>query len=131
MPSGYSGTPLPKKLGIKEDTVVGLFGAPAGFEATLGALPTGAVCKASPHGQCDLLIWFPRSTSDLERRAAVMQKRVGPGGIWIAWPKQASDIETDLTREEVRRVGLAHALVDYKVAALDEDYSGLKFARRK
>jgi len=130
MPAGYSGTPLPRKLGIKENTSVGLFGAPAGFEKTLGSLPPGAVCRSAPRARSELILWFPRSVRDLERRVLAMRKRTGPGGLWIAWPKQASGIETDLTREEVRRVGLANGLVDHKVAAIDDEYSGLKFALR-
>jgi hypothetical protein len=128
--AGYSGTPLPKKLGIKPGLTVGLVGAPKGFEKTLGQLPENVILRRPARGRCDLLIWFPTSRKNLERRVAKMGATTGPGGIWIAWPKQASGVETDLTQTEVRRAGLDHGLVDYKICAIDATWSGLKFARR-
>lgn len=129
--AGYSGTPLPKKLGIKANYAVALPGAPSGFEAQLGSLPEGVVLRRQLRGRCDLIIWFARSRSELTRRVKHMGRRAGSGGLWIAWPKQASGVASDLTQAEVRREGLAAGLVDYKVAAIDETWSGLKFARRK
>lgn len=129
--AGYSGTPLPKKLGIKPGTVVGLLGAPEGFEEVLGELPEGAVLRRGARGRCELLLWFARSSRDLQSRIERMAERTGPGGVWILWPKQASGVATDLTQAEVRRTGLANGLVDYKIAAIDATWSGLRFARRK
>jgi hypothetical protein len=128
--AGYSGTPLPKKLGIKAGFTVGLIGAPKDFEKTLGQLPEEVTLRRPARGRCDLLIWFPVSKKDLERRVEKMGAATGPGGIWIAWPKQASGVETDLTQTEVRRAGLDHGLVDYKICAIDATWSGLKFAKR-
>lgn len=128
--AGYSGTPLPKKLGIKPGFTVGLIGAPKDFEKTLGQLPEGVTLRRPARGRCDLLIWFPASRKDLERGVEKMGAAAGPGGIWIAWPKQASGVATDLTQTAVRGAGLDHGLVDYKICAIDATWSGLKFARR-
>ena len=129
--AGYSGTPLPKKLGIKDASVVVLAGAPKGFEKTLGKLPPGVTFKRQARGRCDLVIWFPKSAKDLKARVRQMRKLIGDGGLWIAWPKQASGVKTDLNGNLVRKTGLDNGLVDYKVCAIDETYSGLKFARRR
>jgi len=129
--AGYSGTPLPKKLGIKPGSVVALLGAPAGFDKTLGPLPEGAVLRTRVSGRTDLILWFTRRSKVLEGRVKRMAAGVGPGGLWILWPKQASGTPSDLTQAVVRRIGLASGLVDYKVCAVDATWSGLKFARRK
>ncbi|NIM49140.1 MAG: DUF3052 family protein [Gemmatimonadales bacterium] len=129
--AGYSGTPLPRKLGIKPSSIVALVGAPAGFEDTLGALPHGVALRKRASSRNDLIIWFTRSRRDLERRIERMAALVGRGGMWITWPKKGSPITSDLTQAEVRKAGLAAGLVDYKVCAIDTTWSGLKFARRK
>jgi CheY-like chemotaxis protein len=128
--AGYSGTPLVKKLGIKPGGTVSLVGSPPDFDTALGALPDGVtlrrrLCSA------DLIIWFTRSRAELDRRIGGIATKVGDGGLWIAWPKRASGVDTDLTQNDVRRVGLANGLVDYKICAIDATWSGLKFARRK
>lgn len=128
--AGYSGTPLPKKLGIKEGMRVATVGAPADFGDTLGTLPSGAQLHNGSRATGDLIIWFVRSAAELRRRIRAMAARV-TGGLWIAWPKQASGVPTDVTQALVRDTGLSHGLVDYKIAAIDETWSGLKFARRK
>ena len=129
--AGYSGTPLPKKLGIKPGSVVALVDAPADFEQTLGVLPERVLLRRGLRGAWDLLLWFPTSRSDLQRRVTQMRDRIGRDGLWIIWPKQASGVATDLTQAVVRQTGLANQLVDYKVAAIDATFSGLKFALRK
>ncbi len=129
--AGYSGTPLPKKLGIKAGSVVILANAPKDFEKTLGALPEGVSLRRQARGRCDLAIWFPKSAKDLSARVKRMGELADKDGLWIAWPKQASGIPTDLTQTVVRKMGLASGLVDYKVCAIDETWSGLKFAQRK
>ena len=129
--AGYSGTPLPKKLGIKANSVVLLIGAPKGFEEILGDLPDGVVFRTRAQGRCDLAIWFTMSRRDLERRVKRLGAIAGKGGLWIASPKKSSGVATDLTQAVVRQIGLAAGLVDYKVCAIDATWTGLRFARRK
>jgi CheY-like chemotaxis protein len=130
--AGYSGTPLPKKLGIKKDTLVTLVGAPSGFEDTLGQLPAGATLTRQIEGKSDLIICFVRSRKELldqlEGCKGLMAEKAG---LWLAWPKKTSGISSDLTQMEVRSLGLASGLVDYKVCAIDAVWAGLKFAKRK
>lgn len=128
---GYAGTALPKKLGIKADSVVALAGAPPGFEDTLGELPQGAVLRRGARGPSDVTIWFTRSRKDLERRIRQMANRTESGVLWIAWPKKASVLKTDLSQVVVRKVGLAVGIVDYKICSIDESWSGLLFTKRK
>jgi CheY-like chemotaxis protein len=128
---GYSGTPLVKKLGIKQDSVVALLGAPGGFEETVGELPAGARLRRNFRGNRDLTIWFVRSRIDLERRVGTVGASLGKDGLWIAWPKKSSGVVTDLTQAVVRKVGLASGLVDYKIGSIDATWSGLRFTRRK
>lgn len=128
--AGYSRTPLAKKLGIKPNMVVGLAGAPKGFEATLGRLPAGAKIRRLGRGGADLILWFNRSRTELQSGLPRIMASLGPGGVWIAWPKQASGMKTDLTQSLVRRTGLDAGLVDYKICAIDATWSGLKFTRR-
>jgi hypothetical protein len=128
--AGYSGTPLPKKLGIKSGSTVVLVNGPADFEKTLGELPDDVHLKRQLRGRFELIIWFARSKNELDRRIEGMAAKVTEG-MWIAWPKKASGVITDLTPTEVRESGLDNGLVDYKICAIDETWSGLKFARRK
>ncbi|TNF71135.1 MAG: DUF3052 family protein [Acidobacteria bacterium] len=130
--AGYSGTPLPKKLGIKGRSVVALLGAPDDFEETLGALPEKVRLRHRASGQSDLVLLFTKRQKELERRFPVAVRTMAEGGsLWIAWPKQASGVATDLTQNKVRAYGLANGLVDFKICAIDETWSGLRFARRK
>lgn len=129
--AGYSGTPLTKKLGIKANSTVVLVGAPKDFEKTLGTLPEGVKLRRQARGRNDLVIWFAGSRKDLESRVERLGQLAGTGGLWIAWPKQASGVRTDLTQTVVRKAGLAVGLVDYKICAIDATWSGLRFARRK
>src|SRR5262245_42341859 len=129
--AGYSGTPLPKKLGVKPNSTVALIGAPKDFEKTLGELPEGVKLKKRADGACDLIIWFVRMSAELYERINEMGELTVAGGLWIAWPKQASGVAIDMTQNVVRETGLASGLVDYKVCAIDATWSGLKFARRK
>ncbi len=129
--AGYSGTPLPKKLGIKPNATVLLVNAPKDFAQTLGELPAGAKLNTDGTGKVDLILWFLRRRIELEDRIQDMRALTGTGGIWLAWPKQTSGLATDLTQNIVRETGLANGLVDYKVCAIDATWSGLKFALRK
>ena len=130
--AGYSGTPLPKKLGIKPGMTVALLDAPDTFEETLGPLPEGAALAWDGSVTSPLAVWFLRSHAELEeglaRAIEAIEER---GGLWMAWPKRASGVATDLTQQAVREAGLAAGLVDYKVAAIDNTWSGLLFTRRK
>jgi hypothetical protein len=131
--SGYSGTPLPKKLGIKADHRLALLSAPPRFKATLGALPAGVEVETDPAvGEpFDVMLFFSKSRADLEDALGTFVTRlVSNGGLWIAWPKRASGVITDLTEDVVRAVGLKAGLVDNKVCAVDETWSGLRFVIR-
>ena len=129
-PAGYSGTPLPRKLGIKEGSRVALLDAPRGFRKTLGKLPAGAKLGASTQ-DTTLTLWFTRSRAALTRGMRQAAKLAAQGTVWILWPKQASGVATDLKEGIVREAGLAAGLVDYKVCAVDATWSALAFARRK
>ncbi len=129
--AGYSGTPLPKKLGIKPNSIVALINAPKDFETTLGELPEGVKFVKQAKGTPELILWFIRMRIELEDRINRMRELTGNGAIWLIWPKQASGVASDLTQNIVRETGLANGLVDYKVCAVDATWSGLKFAVRK
>jgi hypothetical protein len=127
--AGYSGTPLPKKLGIKEGFTVALADAPDGFPAALGPLPPGVSFTHGPRAARDLTMWFVRSRRALLSRIASMAK-AGAHGLWILWPKRTSALATGLTQQDVRETGLGAGLVDFKVCAIDDTWSGLKFVAR-
>jgi hypothetical protein len=130
-PAGYSGTPLPRKLGIKPGSRVALIDAPAGFDAVLGELPEDARVGARLRGPLDVIVAFFLERRALERRIGTLRAALHPaGGLWIAWPKRASGVPTDLTEDVVREIALANVLVDNKVAALDETWSGLRLVIR-
>ncbi|MDE2868259.1 MAG: hypothetical protein OXR64_01050 [Chloroflexota bacterium] len=129
--AGYSGTPLPRKLGIKAGYAVATPGAPDDFQATLGVLPDDVVLRRRVQGRCDLIVWFVGSRRELRRRIQRYGARAGPGGLWICWPKKASGVQSDLSERVVRETGLSSGLVDYKIAAIDQTWSGLRFTRRK
>ena len=129
--TGYSGTPLPRKLGIKEGQRLAFSGAPEGFDRTLGALPDGATVKRRARGPLDVVVAFFTRRAELERRfrrlAAAMERG---GSLWIAWPKRASGVATDLTEDVIREIALVNGLVDTKVCAIDETWSGLRLVYR-
>jgi hypothetical protein len=129
--SGYSGTPLPRKLGIKEGARVALVDAPDSFEATLGALPDGVTVRTRARGPVDVIVFFTTSRAKLERRIGTLRSALDPAGrLWVAWPKRASGVPTDVTEDVVRETALAHRLVDNKVAAVDATWSGLQLVIR-
>ncbi len=130
--AAYSATPLPKKLGIKTGSTVMLLGAPAGFEQALGELPAGVRLKKRTQGLADVLLLFARSQADLARRFPEASRAVAEGGrLWIAWPKRAARVASDLTQNEVRAFGVAARWVDFKISAIDATWSGLCFTRRR
>ena len=129
--AGYSGTPLVKKLGIKEGSRVALVNAPENFEAELGELPDNVKFMKSKTRSLDLILFFVLSERVLARDFAKLAARLTSNGmIWIAWPKKSSGVTTDLTFEPVQRIGLDAGLVDVKICAIDDTWSGLKFVYR-
>ncbi len=131
MAAGYSGTPLPKKLEIKEDVRVATVGAPADFSKTLGKLPAGARLQRGLAAPRDLTIWFVTSRKQLEGDLRRVIPEKGTGSLWVAWPKKASGVKTDVTEDVLRDVILPHGLVDRKVCAIDDTWSGLLFSWRR
>ena len=129
--AGYSGTPLPKKLGVKVNSTVALVDAPTDFDNTLGELPSGTKVIRRGKPGADVTLWFLNSLDDLQKRIEFMGEIAGDGRLWICWPKKASGVVTDLTQNEVRSTGLASGLVDFKICAIDATWSGLCFTRRK
>ena len=128
--SGYSGNPLVAKLGIKPEMRIAILHAPRGYERMLGKLPP-VRRAASAAGSLDFVQFFTSEKRALERRFATLARALAPAGmLWISWPKKASGVSTDLTEDVIRVIGLAHGLVDVKVAAMDDVWSGLKFVRR-
>jgi hypothetical protein len=129
---GYSGTPLPRKLGIKPGHRVALLGAPDGFEAdTLGELPDGVGVVRRAGGEADVIVSFHTSRAELERRLPALRAMMEPAaGLWIAWPKRASKVPTDMTEDVVREIALPTGLVDNKVCAIDATWSGLRLVIR-
>jgi len=130
--TGYSGTPLPRKLGIKPGHRVALLGAPDGFEqTTLGELPDGVRVVRRAGGRADLIVSFHTERAELERRLPTLRAMMEPAaGLWIAWPKRASKLPTDITEDVLREVALPTGLVDNKVCAVDGTWSGLRLVIR-
>lgn len=132
--AGYSDTPLPRKLGIRDGMRVALLHAPAGIEETLGELPADVVLQ---HGlrridRVDLIVGFVTERDHLARNIEWLTSTLPPdGAFWVAWPKRASKVPTDMTEDVVREVALPLGLVDVKVAAIDDVWSGLKLVRRR
>jgi hypothetical protein len=131
-PAGYSGTPLPKKLGIKEGAAVAVLNAPDDFADTLGPLPDGVTVRRRLRGPLAVIVFFTVRRADLERGIDRLRAALDPAGrLWIAWPKRASKVETDMTEDVVRDVALPLGLVDNKVAAIDDTWSGLQLVIRR
>lgn len=131
--AGYSGTPLVRKLGFKEGFRVALVNPPIGFHSELGPLPSDVkVIAAAPFPkQLDLILLFAESQQTLKREFSRLARKLAENGmLWIAWPKKASGVLTDLSDNSVRHIGLEAGLVDVKVCAVNEIWSGLKFVYR-
>ena len=131
MAAGYSKRSLIDKLGIKAGTAIAILNPPKGYGRTLGKLPTRVKRRARASGPLAFVQFFTSEKSELEREFATLVRALAPAGmLWISWPKSASGVPTDLTENVIRAIGLAHGLVDVKVAAVDDVWSGLKFVRR-
>lgn len=129
--AGYSGTPLTKKLGIKPADVICVLQEPPGFRDAL-ALDDSVTFRTSLRGNADNVIVFATEQDELRRRRDALAKAIFPdGAIWVAWPKRASKVPTDMTEDVVRDVFLQHGLVDNKVCAIDNTWSGLRVVWRK
>lgn len=130
--AGYSGTPLPKKLGIKEKFRVLLIDAPADVKADLKAALATCQQLRDASGSLDFAMLFVKGSADLQTKFAKVAQSLAPAGmIWVSWPKKASGLITDLNENEVRRIGLQAGLVDVKVCAVNDTWSGLKFVIRR
>ena len=128
--AGYSGTPLAKKLGIKEGTRLAVLGAPNGF--AIPELPEGVTPATAARGPLDVIVSFHTARADLAARLpALMRALHVDGGLWVAWPKKASGQPTDITEDTVREVALPTGLVDVKVCAIDDTWSGVRLCLRK
>jgi Protein of unknown function (DUF3052) len=131
--AGYSKTPLPKKLAIKEGHNIAVISPPNGFAKTLGDLPRGAVIQVGMSGKAryDVIVAFVTSRAELQQQIAAARHQMAPAaGLWIAWPKKTSGVATDVTENAVREAALPTGLVDNKVCAIDETWSGLRLVIR-
>jgi hypothetical protein len=128
--AGYSGTPLARKLGVRAGDRLAVLGAPDGF--AVGGLPPGVEVRRQARGLFDVIVSFHSRRADLVRRFPVLLRALGvDGGLWVAWPKRASGQPTDLTEDVVREVALPTGMVDNKVCAIDETWSGLRVVLRR
>jgi hypothetical protein len=135
--AGYSGTPLPQKLGLRPGARFGLVKPPADFARTLGELPAGVAARevAAGKSQFDVIVCFAPTMAEVARRIPALKARLDPaGGLWMAWPKKTkkprSGMASDVSENQVRAIGLAAGLVDNKVCAIDDVWSGLRFVFR-
>jgi hypothetical protein len=127
--AGYSGTPLLKKLGVKDGCTLTLLGEPDGV---IGDVPASVTVRRQARGSSDVVVAFFTRRQDLERRIGALSRVVYPdGGLWIAWPKRASGLETSVNEDVVREVALPLGLVDNKVCAIDATWSGLRMMWRR
>ncbi len=131
-PAGYSGTPLARKLGIKPGATVALLDEPDELRQLLDPIPDDVRFRTDLRAKPDLVIAFFTERSRLKSRLPALARAIHPdGGLWLAWPKKASGMATDLDGNEIRGLGLAAGIVDIKVAAIDETWSGHRFAHRR
>jgi hypothetical protein len=131
MMAGYSGTPLPKKLGIKENQRIALINAPEGFQDLFNPLPRNTKVVSPVTAPLDLVLIFTDREKSLATHFPLLATKLSSNGmIWVAWPKKSSGVDTDLVFDRVQRIGLDCGLVDVKICAIDEIWSGLKFVIR-
>jgi len=130
--AGYSGTPLPKKLGFKEASRVLLIGAPAGYKALLQPLPAGVQFNTQPGPGIDIAHVFVTQAGELARILRVLRKKLrSDASVWVSWPKQSAKAATRLGENQIREVALPLGFVDIKVCAVNEVWSGLKLVVRQ
>ena len=130
--AGYSGTSLPKKLGLKEGGMLALVNAPVGLEKLLVPLPVAATLTTRLAGENALVVLFCKDTATLKKALPTVSKKLSAeGSLWISWPKKTSKMFVDLTEDGIRAITLPTGLVDVKVCAANENWSGLKLMVRK
>ena len=130
--AGYSKRSLPEKLGIKEGFKIAILNPPRNYGATLGELPTHVTVVDRPEAEMDLIHCFVKSKREAASAISDLRHNISPrGALWVSWPKGSSGVSTDLNENVVREVGLKSGLVDVKVCAVDETWSGLKFVYRR
>lgn len=131
-PAGYSGTPLAKKLGVRESSSVVALGAPEGYRDLLAPLPDGVEFGSQVTGSTDVVHLFVTQSAELAGELAVLRQAIRPDAtVWVSWPKKASKVPTDITEETIREMALPLGFVDVKVCAVTEVWSGLKLVIRK
>ena len=131
-PVGYSGTPLAKKLGIKEGSRVFLLGAPKDYERLLAPMPDGVTFDARPGPKIDVAHIFVTKRAELEKQLGQLRKSLKPdAALWVSWPKKSSKVPTTVTEDSIRELALPIGFVDVKVCAVTEVWSGLKLVVRK
>ena len=132
MTAGYSGTLLPRKLGIKPGSTLAVINDPGHLFELMGPLPDGVRSKTDARGNADTALFFTMRRRELERRIDSLSRLIFPAGsLWVCWPKRASGVPTDVTEDVVREVVLPRGLVDVKVAAVDDTWSGLRVVHRR
>jgi hypothetical protein len=132
-PAGYSGTPLPAKLGIKPGYAVALVGAPPGFRQLLGEVPGAELLDGLPsNGEVlDVIVYFTTSRAEYAAELSTLRAHMAPAcGLWIAWPKRAAKVPTDMTEHVMREVALPTGLVDNKVCAIDQVWTAMRLVIR-
>lgn len=130
--AGYSGTPLAKKLGIKDGMRIAVLGAPSQFRAWLAPIPAGVAIEATASAHSELVHLFTASAAELSKQLAAWRKTLAADcPVWVSWPKKASKLPTDITEDSIRAIALPLGFVDIKVCAVSEVWSGLKLVVRK
>lgn len=129
---GYSGTPLPKKLGLKPPMTLAAIGAPKEYREWLGPLPDGIRIVAAAGPRPEAVHVFVTGRADMKKQLTALRKALAPAGfVWVSWPKKSSRVETDITEDTIREIALPLGLVDVKVCAVSDVWSGLKLVIRK
>jgi len=130
--AGYSGIPLPQKLGIKPSLSVVTINAPTNYRRLLGAIPEGVTFSDRLKPDCNFVHVFIKKRSELEKRLSVLREKIADTGtVWVSWPKRSSGLPTDVTEDVIRAAALPLGFVDVKVCAIDETWSGLKLVVRR
>lgn len=132
MMTGYSGTPLQRKLGFREGQTIALVDPPEGFDVLVAPMPAGVTVRSSARGKADVVVFFTKEAAGLQRRVDGLARMIHPtGGLWVAWPKRTSRVPTDMTEDRVRDIALPLGLVDTKVCAIDDTWSALRLVWRR
>ncbi len=130
--AGYSGTPLPQKLGLKANEAVVLINAPENYAELLGEIPTGIAFSKRMKTGARFVHLFSKKRSELQKKLAILRQQMADDGtLWVSWPKKSAGVPTDVTEDVIRAVALPLGFVDIKVCAVDETWSGLKLMVRR